>query len=171
MHARTSTCPLRQRGPPSSLHSHPRVPVAALVLQAALAEPSSQLVITTLPPRSPSCAPRLCSFYHLQQLAGAGGASGYPHNWRPKDPKIPRTHKAEKQKKKKIQWTQQHGHTCAAGYSRDGPGDVAAGRGERQCSALCIWSQRAGRERMAEYCWEEVRRCERFKSQTLGLAS
>lgn len=100
MHARTSTCPLRQRGPPSSLHSHPRVPVAALVLQAALAEPSSQLVITTLPPSSPSCAPRLCSFYHLQQLAGAGGASGYPHNWRPKDPEDTQSRKAKKKKKK-----------------------------------------------------------------------
>lgn len=83
----TSTCPLRHHGPPYSLHSHPRVPVAALVLLTALAEPPSQLVITTLPPRSPlafsCCALTICSNWlgpkrHITHTTG--------------DPKILRTH-------------------------------------------------------------------------------
>lgn len=97
--AYSNTCSLRHHGPPNSLHSHPRVPVAALVLQTALAEPLSQLVITTLPLRFPlvlsCCAFTICSNWlgpkhHITHTTG--------------DPKILRTHK--------------HSHTCGS-YSCD----------------------------------------------------
>lgn len=80
-YAHSNICPLRLLGPLYTLRVHPRVPVAALDLPTALAEPLSQLVITTLPPRSPlvlsCCALTICSNWP------GPGASCYPHNWRP----------------------------------------------------------------------------------------
>lgn len=105
----TSTCSLRHHGPPNSLHSRPRVPVAALVLQTALAEPLSQLVITTLPPRFPlvlsCCALTICSNWlgpkhHITHTTG--------------DPKILRTHKQSQNPED----TQAQPHMCGS-YSCD----------------------------------------------------
>lgn len=105
----TTTCSLRHHGPPNSLHSHPRVPVAVLVLQTALAEPLSQLVITTLPPRFPlvlsCCALTICSNWlgpkhHITHTTG--------------DPKILRTHKQSQNPED----TQAQPHMCGS-YSCD----------------------------------------------------
>lgn len=53
-HAHTpNTCPLRLQGPPYNLQVHPRVPVAALVLLTALAEPAGDNNTSS---SLPSCA-------------------------------------------------------------------------------------------------------------------
>lgn len=116
----TSACPLRHHGPPYSLHSHPRVPVAALVLLTALAEPPSQLVITTLPPRSPlafsCCALTICSNWlgpkrHITHTTG--------------DPKILRTHEHSQDSE------DTHTHTHVRRLQLWKPWDLVAKRAER----------------------------------------
>lgn len=91
-----STCPLTLQGPLFSLYARPRVSVAALVLPTALAEPLSQLVMITLPPRSPlalsCCALTICGNWpglkrHVTHTTGD------PRSWgHTSTAKIPRTH-------------------------------------------------------------------------------
>lgn len=97
LYTHTSTCPLRPHGPPYSLHSHPRVPVAELVSLTALAEPLSQLVITTLPPHSPlvlsCCALTICGNWlgpkrHVTPTTGDPKMRTLKHSQDPEDTHI-----------------------------------------------------------------------------------
>lgn len=139
------------------IHTHAFL-LLALVLQAALAEPPSQLVITTLPPRSPLRALffffcNICSNWLGPQQRRVTHTTG--------DPTDPHTQssKAKRGGEKSVDEAAARAHVRGRLQSA-------------QPSRCCIRSLRAGRDGVAEYCsrWEEVRRCEAFETQTLSLA-
>ena len=149
----TQTCPLRLHGPLCSLHSHPRVPVSALVSLTSLAEPLSQLVITTLPPHSPlalSCCDLTICGNWLGPKHHVTHTTGDPKSWgHISSAKILRMHKHTCTHTH----THTHTHTCD-GYSC-GRHELVVKRAER------LFIVHLDKQTMLE----KKHRCERIKNK------